>query len=99
MSETPNSIEHGIGFLVIKIPSANRRFLESNNGARKSHADLGHILKPRNNEDVSKYSLQRKMGWELQWELQYLSKGVVHFGLLFVNIGEWFLELPLSYFI
>ena len=39
----PDSIEHGIGFLVIKIPSANRRFLESNNGARKSHADLGHI--------------------------------------------------------
>ena len=24
--------------LSIKIPSANRRFLESNNGARKSHA-------------------------------------------------------------
>ena len=42
-SPAPDSIEHGIGFLVIKIPSANRRFLESNNGARKSHADLGHI--------------------------------------------------------
>ena len=39
----PDSIEHGIGFLGIKIPSAIRRFLESNNGARKSHADLGHI--------------------------------------------------------
>ena len=44
----PNSIEHGFGFLGIKIPSANRRFLESNNGVRKSHADLGHISQPGN---------------------------------------------------
>ena len=44
MAPGPNSIEHGFGLLGIKIPSANRRFLESNNGARKSHADLGHIL-------------------------------------------------------
>ena len=44
----PNSIEHGFGFLGIKIHSANRRFLESNNGARKSHADLGHISQPGN---------------------------------------------------
>ena len=43
-----NSIEHGFGFLGIKIHSANRRFLESNNGARKSHADLGHISQPGN---------------------------------------------------
>ena len=39
----PDSIEHGFGFLIIKIPSANRRFLESNNGSRKSKADLGYI--------------------------------------------------------
>ena len=44
----PYSIEHGFGFLGIKIHSANRRFLESNNGARKSHADLGHISQPGN---------------------------------------------------
>ena len=44
----PDSIEHGFGFLGIKIPSANRRFLESKNGARKSHADLGHISLPGN---------------------------------------------------
>ena len=44
----PDSIEHGIGFLGIKIPSANRRFLERNNWARKSHADLGHISLPGN---------------------------------------------------
>ena len=39
----PDSIEHGIGFLIIKTPSANRRFLGIKNGARKSDADLGHI--------------------------------------------------------
>ena len=45
---SPNSIEHGFGFLGIKMPSANRRFLDSNNGVRKSHADLGHISQPGN---------------------------------------------------
>ena len=39
----PYSIEHGIGFLTVKIPSANRRFLDSNIGARKSDAVLGHF--------------------------------------------------------
>ena len=32
-------------------------------------------------------------------DVQYLSKRVVHFDQLFLNIGEWFLKLSQSYFI
>ena len=42
-----DSIEHNIGVLRPKYLPANRRFLGSKKWAKKSNADLGHILWPR----------------------------------------------------
>ena len=47
LTPPPDSIEHNIGVLRPKYLPANRRFLGSKKGAKKSNADLGHILQLR----------------------------------------------------
>ena len=54
----PDSEEHRIGVLPIKIPPANRRCFDSNNGAKKSFDDQSPNLCPNQRAHTSKATSQ-----------------------------------------
>ena len=58
LATAPDSEEHRIGVLPIKIPPANRRCLDSNNGAKKSFDDQSPNLCPNQRAHTSKATSQ-----------------------------------------